>query len=105
MNRPPPPWRIEMLLIACPHCEMERPEIEFRYGGEALIERPASSASDSAWTDYLFMRRNEKGPHAERWRHTHGCGRFFLCLRDTRNDRIVATWRIGEAPPRGAGAG
>jgi sarcosine oxidase, subunit delta len=24
-----------MLLIHCPYCQMERPEIEFRYAGEA----------------------------------------------------------------------
>ena len=30
-----------MLLIPCPYCGMDRPEIEFRYGGEAHIARPA----------------------------------------------------------------
>ena len=30
-----------MLLIRCPYCETERPEIEFRYAGEAHIARPA----------------------------------------------------------------
>ena len=38
-----------MLLIACPYCGMERPEIEFAYGGEAHIARPAdpSALSDA----------------------------------------------------------
>ena len=34
-----------MLLIACPYCGMERPEIEFRYGGEAHIARPADPSA------------------------------------------------------------
>ena len=41
MKPPPPPWRIEMLLIHCPYCDEARPEIEFAYGGEAHIARPA----------------------------------------------------------------
>ena len=78
-----------MLLIACPWCGA-RPENEFRYGGEAHIARPRDPASvdDAAWADFLYMRSNPKGMHAERWRHIHGCGRFFNCVRDTVSDRI-----------------
>ena len=88
-----------MLLIACPWCG-PRPENEFRYGGEAHILRPADPASvdDAAWTDFLYMRSNPKGMHAERWRHIHGCGRFFHCVRDTVSDRISATYKPGEPP-------
>jgi sarcosine oxidase subunit delta len=80
-----------MLLIPCPHCG-ERPEIEFAYGGQAHIARPADpgSVSDEAWADYLYMRDNPKGPHAERWRHIHGCGRFFDLVRDTTSDAFLA---------------
>lgn len=90
-----------MLLIRCPYCEMERPEIEFRYGGEAHIVRPAdpSATTDAAWAHYLYMRSNPKGVHAERWRHMHGCGRFFNALRDTVSDRILATYKAGEPRP------
>lgn len=90
-----------MLLIRCPYCEMERPEIEFRYGGEAHIARPAdpSATSDAEWADYLYMRSNPKGVHAERWRHMHGCGRFFNALRDTVSDRVLATYKAGEPRP------
>ena len=89
-----------MLLIACPWCG-PRPENEFRYGGEAHILRPADPASvdDTAWTDFLYMRSNPKGMHAERWRHIHGCARFFNCLRDTMSDKIVATYKVGEPRP------
>lgn len=89
-----------MLLIRCPICG-ERPELEFRYGGEAHIARAERTAelSDQDWVSFLYLRSNPKGLHAERWRHIHGCGRFFNCLRDTVSDRILATYRIGEPRP------
>ena len=88
-----------MLLIHCPYCG-ERPEIEFSYGGQAHIARPARPAEldDDAWAAYLYLRDNPRGPHAERWRHLRGCGRFFNALRDTTTDRISATYKIGERP-------
>jgi len=89
-----------MLLIHCPYCGA-RPELEFAYGGEAHIARPPEPAktSEQAWADYLYMRGNTRGLHAERWRHTRGCGRFFNALRDTTTDHIHATYRVGERPP------
>jgi sarcosine oxidase, subunit delta len=90
-----------MLLIPCPHCEMERPEIEFRYGGEAHVARPQDPAvvDDAGWANYLYFRNNPRGVHAERWRHTFGCGRFFNCLRDTLSDGILAVYKVGEPRP------
>jgi sarcosine oxidase subunit delta len=90
-----------MLLIQCPYCG-ERPEVEFVYGGQAHIARPQHSAefSDQQWTDFLYRRDNTRGPHAERWRHTHGCGRFFNALRDTTTDHFLATYKLGKTPPR-----
>jgi sarcosine oxidase, subunit delta len=92
-----------MLLIECPYCGV-RPELEFVYGGEAHIARPAAEAkaTDAQWADYLYARTNTRGVHAERWRHTRGCGRFFNALRDTMTDQFVATYRIGEARPADA---
>jgi sarcosine oxidase, subunit delta len=89
-----------MLLIPCPWCG-ERPEMEFRYGGEAHIARPDDPGilSDQAWGEFLYMRGNPKGTHRERWRHLHGCGRFFNCVRDTVSDRILATYKPGEPKP------
>jgi sarcosine oxidase, subunit delta len=88
-----------MLLIACPYCG-DRPEIEFRQMGEAHIARPADPAamSDADWTEFLYFRTNAKGSHAERWRHVHGCGRFFNARRDTVTDRFSNIYRVGEAP-------
>jgi len=86
-----------MLLIACPYCG-ERPEVEFRHAGEAHIARPVDpgAVSDAIWTEFLYFRTNPKGSHAERWRHLHGCGRFFNARRDTVTDKIAVTYRVGE---------
>ena len=90
-----------MLLIRCPYCEMERPEVEFRHGGQAHLARPAdpAAASDAEWAAYLYLRDNSKGRYAERWRHVHGCGRFFDAVRHTVTDRFLATTKAGEPDP------
>ena len=90
-----------MLLIRCPYCEAERPELEFVYGGEAHIARPrdSSALSDEEWKNYLFIRSNPRGPHFERWRHIHGCGGFFNAVRDTVSDKFVMTYKAGLPRP------
>jgi sarcosine oxidase subunit delta len=94
-----------MLLIDCPWCKMKRPELEFRYGGEAHIARGDPNAlSDAQWAEFLYMRTNAKGLFAERWRHANGCGRFFNAIRDTVSDKFVATYKAGEARPFVEGA-
>jgi sarcosine oxidase subunit delta len=45
------------------------------------------------------MRNNTKGVYAERWRHSHGCGRFFNALRDTTTDHFLATYEVGAPQP------
>ena len=60
--------------------------------------RPAD-LNDEDWTTYLYTRSNPKGAHAERWRHLHGCGRFFNAIRDTRSDVFLATYKVGEQAP------
>ena len=44
-----------MLLIHCPYCEEERPELEFRGAGEAHIARPTNMAdlTDEEFVTYL----------------------------------------------------
>ncbi|KEO59851.1 MULTISPECIES: sarcosine oxidase subunit delta [Thalassospira] len=90
-----------MLLIHCPYCDETLPELEFTYGGEAHIARPANPAdkTDDEWRDFLFIRTNVKGPHFERWRHAHGCGRFFNAVRDTVSDRFLTTYKAGDSRP------
>jgi sarcosine oxidase, subunit delta len=89
-----------MLLINCPYCG-PRPELEFRYGGEAHIARSTDPAAldDAAWGEFLYLRTNPKGLHTERWRHTHGCARFFNAVRDTVSDKFVVTYEIGAPKP------
>lgn len=95
-----------MLLIQCPYCG-ERPESEFAYGGEAHIARPAnpSALDDDQWATFLYMRRNTKGVHAERWRHARGCNRFFNALRDTTTDKFLAFYKTGEPRPAPGSSG
>ncbi len=79
-----------MKLIPCPICG-ERAEIEFSYGGQAGLVRPAdpAAATDAEWGAFLYARENPKGAHRERWRHIHGCGQFFDLTRDTVTDRFL----------------
>jgi sarcosine oxidase subunit delta len=88
-----------MLLIKCPYCG-ERPELEFAHGGQAHVARPKMPSQVAAqdWADFLYMRDNSKGLYAERWRHVHGCGKFFNAVRDTTTDRFTAIYKIGERP-------
>ena len=89
-----------MLLIDCPYCG-PRSELEFSYAGQAHVVRPAhpSSVDADEWAEFLYLRANTRGVHAERWRHTHGCARFFNALRDTTSDRFLLTYRSGEPRP------
>ncbi|MFD2236919.1 sarcosine oxidase subunit delta [Aureimonas populi] len=92
-----------MLLIRCPYCDEDRPEVEFAYAGEAHVARPAdpSALSDDEFRDFLYVRSNTRGLMAERWRHVHGCGRFFNALRETVSDKFHATYKAGEPRPQG----
>lgn len=90
-----------MLLIRCPYCEEERPELEFRNVGEAHIARSNNLAaeSDEDFEKFFFIRSNPKGIIFERWRHIHGCARFFNAVRDTVTDRFHLTYKAGEPKP------
>ena len=89
-----------MLLIPCPWCG-PRAQVEFTYGGDAKVTRPAdpAKATDEAWHAYLYLRDNPRGPHAELWQHTGGCRRWFQVLRDTLTHEILAAAPPGEALP------
>ena len=94
-------FRIEgqrMLLIECPHCGL-RDEIEFRWGGEGHVTRPVESASDAAWSDYLFYRANPKGVNFERWCHESGCRRWFNLVRDTTSHAVLDVYAMGAPKP------
>jgi sarcosine oxidase subunit delta len=90
-----------MLLIRCPYCEEERPELEFRNAGEAHVARSSAiaSISDDDFEKFFFIRSNPKGVIFERWRHIHGCARFFNAARDTITDKFFVTYKAGEPKP------
>ena len=90
-----------MLLIHCPYCEEDRPELEFANAGEAHIVRPTDMAkmSDEDFEKMFFIRDNPKGLNIERWRHAHGCGRFFNCVRSTISDKFLKVYKAGEPKP------
>ena len=90
-----------MLLIYCPYCQEERPELEFAHAGEAHIARPTNMTdiSDEEFETFFFIRSNPKGLAYERWRHVHGCARFFNAVRDTVSDKFLATYKAGEPKP------
>jgi sarcosine oxidase subunit delta len=90
-----------MLLIKCPYCEEERPELEFRNAGEAHLVRASSitEQSDEDFAAFLYFRQNPKGLQFERWRHIHGCGRFFNAVRDSVSDKFLTVYKAGEPRP------
>jgi sarcosine oxidase subunit delta len=90
-----------MLLIHCPYCEEDRPELEFHGAGEAHIVRPRNIAeiSDADFEKFFFIRENQKGLVFERWRHLNGCGRFFNAARHSVSDKFICTYKVGEARP------
>ena len=91
-----------MLLIHCPYCEEERPELEFAGAGEAHIARPSNIAdiSDEEFEKFFFIRENQKGIVFERWRHIHGCGRFFNAVRNSVSDKFIKSYKAGEKKPK-----
>lgn len=90
-----------MLLIHCPYCEADRPELEFANAGEAHIVRPKdmSDMSDAEFEKMFFIRHNPKGVNLERWRHIMGCGRFFNAIRHTVSDKFLKVYKAGEPRP------
>jgi len=86
-----------MILIPCPHCG-PRNSSEFTYVGETRPRPAAADVGTAEWRDYLYLRRNPAGPTTEQWRHSAGCGRFFVAERDTVTNEVARTY------PPGAGA-
>jgi sarcosine oxidase subunit delta len=81
-----------MLILTCPCCGVTAEETEFSGGGEAHLKRYGPGSSDDDFHDYLFARENPKGEHFERWRHANGCGKWFLCARDTVTLEVYGTY-------------
>jgi heterotetrameric sarcosine oxidase delta subunit len=88
-----------MMLIPCPWCG-PRAQVEFAYGGDATVQRPADGATADAQFAYVYLRDNPAGPHRELWQHSAGCRQWFVVERDTRTHRILGSAACTDAGPR-----
>ena len=88
-----------MLILHCPYCGVMADETELSAGGEAHLKRFGPGATDDELEGYLFVRKNPKGVHFERWRHVHGCGKWFLAARSTTTLEVFGTYPAQTAEP------
>ncbi|MBI3506592.1 MAG: sarcosine oxidase subunit delta [Proteobacteria bacterium] len=85
--------------IACPFCG-PRDEVEFRYRGDATKRRPDAGGGVDGFMDYVYMRDNPLGRHAEWWQHVHGCRQILKVVRDTSTHDISSVdAAVGEKRP------
>ena len=89
-----------MLILTCPYCGIRCDETELSPGGEAHLRRFGPGSSDEEFEDYLFKRANPMGVHFERWRHVHGCGKWFHAARNTVTLEVYGTYpaQVHEPP-------
>ncbi|MEM9145272.1 MAG: sarcosine oxidase subunit delta [Pseudomonadota bacterium] len=85
-----------MLRIPCPFCGL-RDHTEFVYEGDATVDYPALDASEQAWYEAVFLRRNPRGAHFEYWHHTAGCRAVLIVERDTLTHEIRSA-RLAHGP-------
>ncbi|MEK6205788.1 MAG: sarcosine oxidase subunit delta [Amylibacter sp.] len=88
-----------MLLLTCPYCGVDADETELTPGGEAHLTRHGAGATDDDFEAYLFMRKNPKGVHFERWRHAFGCGKWFHAARCTMTLEVFGTYEAQTFEP------
>ncbi|GAB4383746.1 sarcosine oxidase subunit delta [Albidovulum sp.] len=90
-----------MLILECPYCGVKAEETELQPGGEAHLRRAGPGSSDEEFEAYLFLRKNPRGVHFERWRHALGCGKWFLAARCTATLEVFGTYPAQtKEPPR-----
>ncbi len=76
--------------LQCPICGA-RDVREFYYQGAAvMLERPDPDAGEAAWDDYLHLRDNPAGEHAELWSHDAGCGAWLKVRRNTATHEVYS---------------
>ncbi len=81
-----------MLILRCPYCGQDVDETDLAPGGEAHLKRYGPGSSDEDFEAYMFVRKNPKGIHVERWRHAYGCGKWFLAARSTVTLEVFGTY-------------
>lgn len=85
-----------MILIPCPHCG-PRNSNEFTSTGEVKPRPDAAGVTPAEWRRYLYLKHNPAGLTTEQWRHSSGCGKFFVAERHTVTNEVVRTYLPGEA--------
>lgn len=88
-----------MLILHCPYCGIDAEETELSPGGEAHLTRHGPGSSDDDFKAYLFNRENPRGVHFERWRHAHGCGKWFHAARATDTLEVYGTYPAQTTEP------
>jgi sarcosine oxidase subunit delta len=88
-----------MLILHCPYCGIDADETDLTPGGEAHISRSGAEASDDVFEAYLFHKKNPRGVHFERWRHSFGCGKWFHAARDTMTLEVFGTYSAQTLTP------
>ncbi len=87
------------MIIECPICGA-RDMREFQYLGSAkLMKRPhardvadpVNDADQDAFYDYVFIRDNPEGEHAELWLHEFGCRAYIRAIRNTKTHKFLET--------------
>ena len=63
---------------------------EFAYRGDAAVARPAAGAPADAFFDYVYLRDNPSGRHANGGIIRRGCRRGWWSTRDTRTHEVFA---------------
>lgn len=88
-----------MLILTCPYCGVKADETELTPGGEAHITRHGPGSDDDQFEGYLFHRKNPRGVHFERWRHSNGCGKWFHAARCTQTLEVFGTYSAQVVEP------
>ena len=87
-----------MLRIPCPFCGV-RDEVEFRFRGDATVERPPEAGGTAAFFGYVYERTNPLGWHHEWWLHIAGCRQLLRVERHTLTHEIRSVRCADAAEP------
>ena len=79
-----------MKILVCP-LNGPRPVSEFVYGGEVRVSPDPNTCTDAEWSAYVFNRSGSPGIKYEWWCHI-ASGFWFVVLRDTARDKVLATY-------------
>ena len=85
------------------HCPLNgwRGVDEFAYGGEFREMPDPQACDDGAWSAYIFLRDNRRGPTAEWWCHLPSAF-WFVAQRDTGSGEVLHTWTVKQWRERSA---